>query len=339
MRLEDFDYRLPEELIAAEPLAERGASRMLHVDRSSSSYSDRQFAELPNMLRVGDVLVLNNTKVFPARLFGQTDTGGTVELLLEEELNGGEWSALAKPAKRLKPGKKIKLSEQISCEVIDRIAEGHFRIGFEVDVWAAAETVGHIPLPHYIKRPETDGDRERYQTIFASERGAIAAPTAGLHFTEATIDLIRQAGVEVVELTLHVGYGTFEPVRVDDLNEHRVLPERFELSDEAADSLNKARKGGRRIVAVGTTTTRALESAINDSGEFQPLRTRTNLTITPGYRFRAVDALLTNFHLPKSSLLILVSTFGGHELIMKAYEYAVGQRYRFYSYGDCMFIE
>lgn len=339
MRLEDFDYRLPEELIAAEPLAERGASRMLHVDRSSSSYSDRQFAELPNMLRVGDVLVLNNTKVFPARLFGQTDTGGTVELLLEEELNGGEWSALAKPAKRLKPGKKIKLSEQISCEVIDRIAEGHFRIGFEVDVWAAAETVGHIPLPHYIKRPETDGDRQRYQTIFASERGAIAAPTAGLHFTEATIDLIRQAGVEVVELTLHVGYGTFEPVRVDDLNEHRVLPERFELSDEAADSLNKARKGGRRIVAVGTTTTRALESAINDSDEFQPLRTRTNLTITPGYRFRAVDALLTNFHLPKSSLLILVSTFGGHELIMKAYEYAVGQRYRFYSYGDCMFIE
>ena len=339
MRLEDFDYRLPEELIAAEPLAERGASRMLHVDRSSSSYSDRQFAELPNMLRVGDVLVLNNTKVFPARLFGQTDTGGTVELLLEEELNGGEWSALAKPAKRLKPGKKIKLSEQISCEVIDRIAEGHFRIGFEVDVWAAAETVGHIPLPHYIKRPETDGDRQRYQTIFASERGAIAAPTAGLHFTEATIDLIRQAGVEVVELTLHVGYGTFEPVRVDDLNDHRVLPERFELSDEAADSLNKARKGGRRIVAVGTTTTRALESAINDSDEFQPLRTRTNLTITPGYRFRAVDALLTNFHLPKSSLLILVSTFGGHELIMKAYEYAVGQRYRFYSYGDCMFIE
>ena len=339
MQLADFDYRLPDDLIAAEPLAERGASRMLHVDRKASTFSDRQFAELPEMLKPGDVLVLNNTKVFPARLIGQTDTGGTVELLLEEELSDGEWSALAKPAKRLRPGKKINLSDQISCEVVDRINDGHFRIAFEADVWAAAETVGHIPLPHYIKRPETEDDRRRYQTIFASERGAIAAPTAGLHFTEATIDLIKQAGVEVVELTLHVGYGTFEPVRVDDLNEHRVLPERFELSDSAADSLNRARKDGRRIVAVGTTTTRALESAINDSNEFQPLRTRTNLTITPGYPFRAVDALLTNFHLPKSSLLILVSTFGGHELIMNAYEHAVGQRYRFYSYGDCMLIE
>ena len=339
MRLEDFDYRLPGELIASEPLAERGASRMLHVERRASTIIDRQFTELAEIMRPGDVLVLNNTKVFPARLIGHTDTGGTVELLLEEELGDGEWSALAKPAKRLRPGKKINLSNDISCEVVDRISNGHFRIGFEADVWAAAEAVGHIPLPHYIKRPETEDDRRRYQTIFARERGAIAAPTAGLHFTDETLVSIRQAGVEPVELTLHVGYGTFEPVRVDDLKEHRVLPERFELSEAAAETLNNAKREARRIVAVGTTTTRALESAINDSNEFQPLRTRTNLTITPGYRFKAVDALLTNFHLPKSSLLILVSTFGGHELIMNAYEHAVGQRYRFYSYGDCMLIE
>jgi S-adenosylmethionine:tRNA ribosyltransferase-isomerase len=339
MRLEDFDYRLPEELIASEPLADRGASRLLHVDRGSSALMDRQFADLPEMLRAGDVLVLNNTKVFPARLIGRTETGGAVELLLEEELNNGEWSALAKPAKRLHPGKKIILSNDFSCEVVERISDGHFRVAFQTDVWAAAETVGHIPLPHYIKRPETEDDRRRYQTIFASERGAIAAPTAGLHFTEATIDSVKQAGVEVVEITLHVGYGTFEPVRVEDLNKHRVLPERFELSEDAADQLNRAKERKSRVVAVGTTTTRALESALGETDQFQPQRTRTNLTIKPGYRFRAVDALLTNFHLPKSSLLILVSTFGGHELIMNGYEHAVRERYRFYSYGDCMLIE
>lgn len=339
MRLEDFDYKLPDELIASEPLAERGASRMLHVDRNGAQIADRQFSELADILQPGDVLVLNNTKVFPARLIGRTETGGVVELLLEEELGQGEWSALAKPAKRLRSGKKIHFSDEIACEVVERINDGHFRVAFESDAWAAAEAVGHIPLPHYLKRPETEDDRRRYQTVFASERGAIAAPTAGLHFNEKTISGLKATGVETVELTLHVGYGTFEPVRVDDLNEHRVLPERFELDEAAAESLNKAKREGRRIVAVGTTTTRALESAIGESAEFQPLRTRTNLTITPGYRFRAVDALLTNFHLPKSSLLILVSTFGGHELIMKAYEHAVGQRYRFYSYGDCMFIE
>jgi S-adenosylmethionine:tRNA ribosyltransferase-isomerase len=339
MRLEDFDYRLPEELIASEPLADRGASRLLHVDRGPSALMDRQFADLPEMLRAGDVLVLNNTKVFPARLIGRTETGGAVELLLVEELNNGEWSALAKPAKRLHPGKKIILSNDFSCEVVERISDGHFRVAFQTDVWAAAETVGHIPLPHYIKRPETEDDRRRYQTIFASERGAIAAPTAGLHFTEVTIDSVKQAGVEVVEITLHVGYGTFEPVRVEDLNKHRVLPERFELSEDAADQLNRAKERKSRVVAVGTTTTRALESALGETDQFQPQRTRTNLTISPGYRFRAVDALLTNFHLPKSSLLILVSTFGGHELIMSGYEHAVRERYRFYSYGDCMLIE
>ncbi|MFL6466784.1 MAG: tRNA preQ1(34) S-adenosylmethionine ribosyltransferase-isomerase QueA [Pyrinomonadaceae bacterium] len=341
MLLEDFDYELPGELIASEPLADRAASRVLHLDRAKGLLSDKQFVDLPTLLREGDVLVFNNTRVFPARLVGRTETGGTVELLLEEELDGGGvWSALAKPAKRLRPGKKISFSDGFTCEVVERINDGHFRIVFQTDdVWSAAEAVGHVPLPHYIKRPESDADRERYQTIFARERGAIAAPTAGLHFTETILDSIRAAGVELVELTLHVGYGTFEPVRAEDLSKHQVLPERFEISESSAKQLNDARKEGRRIVAVGTTTTRALESALGETSEFKPQRTRTNLTITPGYCFRAVDAMLTNFHLPKSSLLILVSTFGGHEFIMEAYRHAVRSRYRFYSYGDCMFIE
>src|SRR5436190_5655218 len=340
MDLADFDYELPPELIASEPLGDRAASRMLHVDRERGSLNDRRFIDLPAMLREGDVLVLNNTKVFPARLAGQTETGGAVELLLEEELDGGEWSALAKPAKRLRAGKKISFADGVSCKVIERINEGHFRIVFEAeDVWSAAEAFGHVPLPHYLKRPESDVDRERYQTVYAHERGAIAAPTAGLHFTRAIIEQVRQAGIEVVELTLHVGYGTFEPVRAENLSEHRVLPERFEISVQVAKQLNDARSSGRRIIAVGTTTTRALESAIDETNEFKPQRTRTNLTITPGYHFRGIDATLTNFHLPKSSLLILASTFGGHELIMEAYRHAVRSRYRFYSYGDCMFIE
>jgi len=340
MNLEDFDYDLPTELIALEPLAERASSRMLHLSRANVSLSDRQFLDLPTLLRDGDVLVLNNTKVFPARLIGQTETGGGVELLLEEELDGGEWTALAKPAKRLRPGKKIIFSDGFSCEIVERINEGHFRIVFEgADVWCAAETLGHVPLPHYIKRPENGADRERYQTVFARERGAIAAPTAGLHFTETILDLIKANGIKMVEITLHVGYGTFEPVRVDDLSQHQVLPERYEVSRDAADQLNRARAEGLRIVAVGTTATRALESAIDKGGEFVPQKTQTSLTVAPGYRFRGVDAMITNFHLPRSSLLILVSTFGGHELIMEAYRRAVRSRYRFYSYGDCMFIE
>jgi S-adenosylmethionine:tRNA ribosyltransferase-isomerase len=340
MNLEDFNYDLPAELIASEPLAERAASRMLNLNRANGLVCDRQFVDLPTLLREGDVLVLNNTKVFPARLVGRTETGGTIELLLEEELDGGSWSALAKPAKRLRPGKKIIFSDGFSCEVVERINEGHFKIVFKgADVWSAAEAVGHVPLPHYIKRPESDADRERYQTIYAHERGAIAAPTAGLHFSETILDAINANGIKVVEITLHVGYGTFEPVRVDDLSQHRVLPERYELSGDAADQLNRARAEGRRIVVVGTTTTRALESAINEADKFVPQKTRTSLTVAPGYRFRAVDAMLTNFHLPKSSLLILVSTFGGHQLIMEAYRHAVRSQYRFYSYGDCMFIE
>jgi S-adenosylmethionine:tRNA ribosyltransferase-isomerase len=343
MLLEDYDYSLPEELIASEPMPDRAGSRLLHINRTVGSISDKLFRDLSGILRPGDLLVLNNTRVFPARLIGETETGAVVELLLQEEVEDCVWTTLARPAKRLRPGKWIAFSESLRCDVVDRNQDGSLLVKFEssTDLWSEFETFGKVPLPHYIKRSrgETINDQERYQTVFAKQRGAIAAPTAGLHFTETIFEELRQAHIQTVELTLHVGYGTFEPVRAEDLSEHTVLPERFEISENAAGTLNAARAEGRRIVAVGTTTTRALESAIGPDGMICPQRTRTSLTVVPGYEFRVVDALLTNFHLPKSSLLILVSTFGVHGLIMKAYEHAVRLGYRFYSYGDCMFIE
>jgi S-adenosylmethionine:tRNA ribosyltransferase-isomerase len=341
MRIEEFDYSLPSELIASEPLKHRSASRMLRINRGDNGLADRAFIDLPKILRPGDLLVLNNTRVFPARLNGRIETGANVELLLEEEVGHDLWHALARPAKRLKAGRTIEFNANLSAEVVERGSDGTVTIRFDssIDLWEQFETAGKVPLPHYIKRDDTSDDRERYQTVYAKNRGAIAAPTAGLHFTKEIFDELSSGGIETTELTLHVGYGTFEPVRVEELAEHRVLPERFELSEAAADKLNEAKRDGRRVVAVGTTATRALESAIDQYGNFEPQKTRTSLTVIPGYKFRSVDALLTNFHLPKSSLLILVSTFGGHELIMDAYRHAVGERYRFYSYGDCMFIE
>ncbi|HEY2865449.1 MAG TPA: tRNA preQ1(34) S-adenosylmethionine ribosyltransferase-isomerase QueA [Pyrinomonadaceae bacterium] len=343
MKLSDYDYDLPDELIAQEPLADRNASRMLTVDRSSGALEHRRFSELPTFLRHGDVLVLNNTKVFPARLLGRSETGAQVEVFLVCEIKNDVWEALARPARRLPKGKRIVFSDDLSAEVIERRPDGSVIVRFEhtgsfADV---LDRVGRTPLPPYIKRDEgrgPDDDRVRYQTVFAKHRGSIAAPTAGLHFTPDVIEAIKNNGVEVVEMTLHVGYGTFEPVRVDDLKEHRVSPEIYEIDTETADRLKAARSDGRRIIAVGTTTTRALETTITRDGKFTAGRFAADLTIVPGYKFKAVDALLTNFHLPKSSLLVLVSTFTGHELIMKAYEHAVADRYRFYSYGDCMFI-
>lgn len=343
MRLEDLNFHLPAAQIANDPAVVRDASRLLHVDKNAGKFEDRSFQDISSLLRSGDTLVVNNTRVFPARLFGSLETGAKIEVLLEEEIASNTWRALAKPGKRLKQGKQIKFDDRLAAEVADRTDDGRVILAFDpsIDLWPELDRVGKTPLPHYITRNEHESaaDRDRYQTIYASERGAIAAPTAGLHFTPEVMSSIRDAGVSIVEITLHVGYGTFEPVRVDDIREHKVLPERIEISQLAADALNGAKQKGGRIVAVGTTTTRALESAIDDAGIFKAQNFRTSLTVTPGYRFRAVDALLTNFHLPKSSLLILVSTFGGHELIMKAYDHAVNSGYRFYSYGDCMFIE
>jgi len=342
MHLSDFDYILPADLIAQMPLERRDLSRMLLVDRAKNQFWDRAFAEFPDLLRPTDVLVLNNTRVFPARLAGKTETGAAVEIFLVREAGENVWESLAKPLRRLKPGKRVIFDSGAAGQVERITAEGRaiVRFEFEGDFYKMLDRVGRTPLPPYIHRDDEDKstDRERYQTVYARSIGAIAAPTAGLHFTPAILDSLRSRGITVAEITLHVGYGTFEPVRVEDLAEHRVMPERYSITDETADLLNQAKACHRRIVAVGTTTTRALEHSVSARGEFMGGPAVADLTITPGYRFRAIDGLLTNFHLPKSSLLVLVSSFAGHDLTMQAYRHAVNERYRFYSYGDCMFI-
>lgn len=342
MKIDDFDYDLPDSLIAQQPLADRVASRMLVVKRRSEEFIDDTFSNICQHFGPGDTLVLNNTKVFPARLIGRSDTGARIELFLIKEIDAGTWKVLARPAKRLPVGKKIRFEDELEAEVLEKFPDGGLLVYFAAsgDLSTLIDKVGKTPLPPYIKRGDDkiDEDRERYQTVFAKNRGAIAAPTAGLHFSPGILEELRNAGVSICEITLHVGYGTFEPVRVQDLSDHRVLPEQYEIREEAAETLNQTKQDGRRIIAVGTTTTRTLENALRTRERFVPETASAELTIIPGYKFRAVNALLTNFHLPKSSLLVLVSTFAGHELIMRAYQHAVGERYRFYSYGDCMLI-
>lgn len=342
MLITDFDFELPERLIAQEPLQKRENSRMLVLNRNEKIFQDEHFYNFPRFLREGDTIVLNNTKVFPARLFGKTETGASVEIFLVSEIENQIWKTLARPARRLKTGKKIFFSEHLTAEVLDKTKSGHVSVRFETNknFDEVLDEIGKTPLPPYIKRGENqaDKDRERYQTVFAKQRGAIAAPTAGLHFTPKILEEIKILGAEVVEITLHVGYGTFEPVRVSDLSQHKVLPENYEISAESAEALNRAKAENRRIIAIGTTTTRTLENSYYKNGKFAAEKAAANLTITPGYKFGAIDALLTNFHLPQSSLLVLVSTFAGHEFIMKAYKHAVKENYRFYSYGDCMLI-
>jgi S-adenosylmethionine:tRNA ribosyltransferase-isomerase len=344
MKIADFDYDLPPGQIAQQPLESRDASRMLLVNRTTAEWRDRMFTEFPTCLRRGDALVLNNTRVFPARLVGRREgTGGKVELFLIREVENGLWEALAKPARRLQAGAKVMFEDnQTSATIVEALDEGHRLVRFEspLSVNDAVDHIGRTPLPPYIKRDQSSAgeDRERYQTVYARSRGAIAAPTAGLHFTPELLQDVRDRGVTIVEITLHVGYGTFEPVRAEDLSDHRVSPERFEISQDAVDILNACRREGGRIFAVGTTTTRALETIAEPDGEFRAYAGSTSLTITPGYIFRGVDAILTNFHLPRSSLLVLTASFAGYELTMKTYNHAVAAGYRFYSYGDCMLI-
>jgi S-adenosylmethionine:tRNA ribosyltransferase-isomerase len=342
MSLSDFDYELPNDLIAQSPAADRGGSRLLIADRADGSLTDVSFVDIARFAFAGDVLILNNTKVFPARLVGHSETGAKVEVFLVQELTGKVWEVLAKPARRLRPGKRIIFDNDLAAIVLGVEPDGKVTVEFESDgnLDEMVDKIGKTPLPPYIKR---DGDlpyadSERYQTVYASKRGAIAAPTAGLHFTPAILSDLRNRGVVVVEITLHVGYGTFEPIRVQDLTHHRVRPERYEINGDAAAILNDARAAGRRLIAVGTTTIRAIESNLAKHGVFVPGRDIAELTIVPGFRFQAFGALLTNFHLPQSSLLVLTSTFAGHDLIMDAYRHAVANRYRFYSYGDCMLI-
>ncbi|MEK6322741.1 MAG: tRNA preQ1(34) S-adenosylmethionine ribosyltransferase-isomerase QueA [Acidobacteriota bacterium] len=374
MLVSDFDYDLPERLIAQEPAATRDLSRLLVVHRPTGELVDSIFSELPDHFRPGDLLVLNNTRVFPARLIGRrlrvtprgdTVRGGRVEVFLVRRIEPLIWETLVKPGRALTPGARVEFARgKLTAEVIEWRDRGRRLVRFEAsgDFDEIIDRIGRTPLPPYIKRDEEDRlDAERYQTVFARERGAVAAPTAGLHFTPEVLDRLRAAAVEIAEITLHVGYGTFQPVRVERVEDHRVEPEAYSISEEAAASINRALTEGRRVIAVGTTTTRALESAARrglgvggrglerkrgaaDSDltpiphPLSPGSATTDLFIYPGFEFQAVGGLVTNFHLSRSSLLMLVSAFAGRDLVLRAYEHAIEREYHFYSYGDAMLI-
>ncbi len=347
LSVSQFDYVLPPELIAQEPTAVRDGARLLHLDRATGGCSHGHVTDLPGLLRPGDLLVVNDTKVFPARLHGRREpSGGRVECFLLARLDEQRWDALLHPGQKLKEGSRAVFGEgnhTLHLEVLKRGSWGRRTVTLTApegaDVDAVIDAIGHTPLPPYIKRAPDVADRGRYQTIFARARGSVAAPTAGLHFTQSLERALASRGVDRTEVTLHVGYGTFQPIRSDDVESHVVGTERFEISEQSADAINAALDQGRRIVAVGTTTTRALESAARTGdGRVPAGGAETNLYIRPGHNFRVVGGLVTNFHLPRSSLLVLVSALAGREAVLDAYGEAVKRRYRFYSYGDAMLI-
>jgi S-adenosylmethionine:tRNA ribosyltransferase-isomerase len=346
MHISEFDYELPAELIAREPARPRDASRMMVLNRATGERIDSQFSRLPEFLNPSDVLVINDTRVIRARIDGKLEraAGGTrdVEIFFATPAGNGSWEVLCRPGKRIRSGDRIRfVGGKIEGVFGERRDHGlrllHFDSG-NTSVEDFLETHGHIPIPPYIDRQDTAADAVEYQTIYAAAPGAVAAPTAGLHFTEAMFQTLRNKGVEVVKITLHVGIGTFIPVRTENPEGHSLKPERFFMTAEAARVLNVAHDNNRRIVAVGTTSTRTLEYVMNRYGRFIETSGEADLFILPGYEFKAVRAMLTNFHLPKSTLIMLVSAFASRERILEAYEHAVAQRYRFYSYGDCMFI-
>jgi S-adenosylmethionine:tRNA ribosyltransferase-isomerase len=345
--IKDYRYELPSELIAQEPLSRRDGSRLMVIERRTGLRTHCLFSDLAELLRAGDILVINNTAVVPARLIGTKETGGKVEVLLIDYPDRADFGAgaivrdcLVKAARRLKPGTKLNFGNRLEGTVLAEL-DGTQRIAFSApdDVESLLERVGRVPLPPYI-RNGIDGEQDRvsYQTVYASVKGAVAAPTAGLHFTDALLDQLRRIGVDIVALTLHVGYGTFAPVRVDDIRQHRMHSEPVTIPESTANAVNAARKEGRRVIAVGTTSVRSLEFAAAGTGRIQPGQHHCDLFIYPGYRFRIVDAMITNFHLPGSTLLMLVSAFAGRERILSAYAGAIRRRYRFYSYGDAMLI-
>ena len=361
MLVSEFDYDLPERLIAQEPAQQRDQSRLLVINRTTGELIDSVFSDLPKYLRRGDLLVLNNTRVFPARLIGRrvrvtprgdTVLGGRVEVFLVNRIAPLVWETLVKPGRALTPGARVEFARgKLTAEVVEWRERGRRVVRFEADgdFDEIVDRIGRTPLPPYIKRDDEDRlDAERYQTVFARERGAVAAPTAGLHFTPALLDDLRANGIETAEITLHVGYGTFQPVRVERVEDHRVEPEAYSIGEAAAESINRALIEDRRVIAVGTTTTRALESdalrAVESDAapvtcHLSPVTcATTDLFIYPGFEFKVLGGLITNFHLPGSSLLMLVSAFANRELILKAYEHAITNEYRFYSYGDAMLI-
>lgn len=362
----DFTYHLPEELIAQEPLQDRAASRLLRVDRNSDTFENRSFHEFPDLLRPDDLIVFNNTRVFPARLFGRRSGSkaqplssqnpaskeflqGRVEVLLTKQVSQhpNEWECLVRPGRKIGIGERLyfggegSTEPELAAEVLSRGDFGERRIRFDPvsDFFGAVDRLGHVPLPPYIAREDRGSDRERYQTVYARERGSVAAPTAGLHFTPEILVRLAQRGIEAAEITLHVGLGTFQPVREEIVERHKLHSERYEISEEAARIINRALDQKRRVVAIGTTTVRTLEHSARTSGHVQPGGGESDLFIYPGFQFQVVSAMLTNFHLPQSTLLMLVCALGGTERALAAYRHAVDQRYRFYSYGDCMLVE
>ena len=348
MNVSDFDFELPVDLVAQEPPAERGASRLLWLERASGRVAHHRFADLPSLLRAGDLLVVNDTRVFPARLIGQRlPGGGAAECFLVRPTEvSDEWVALVHPGQRLREGSRMVFASgthRLNAEVVGLHFQGRRTVRLWTDdrssVRDAIDAIGHVPLPPYIKRSDAPADRERYQTVFARDRGSIAAPTAGLHFTQSLLDDLAGCGIQRTAVTLHVGYGTFQPIRVERIEDHQMEAEHYEVTPETAAALSAARREHRRIIAVGTTSTRTLESLVIDSdGAVQPGCGETALFIHPGHQFRLVAGLVTNFHLPRSSLIILVSALAGREAVLAAYRAAVMQRYRFYSYGDAMLV-
>ena len=364
MLVSDFHYDLPEAQIAQEPLPDRAASRMLRLDRQSGRREDRVFRDFPDLLQPDDLVVLNNTRVFPARLYGSRGGAkaqpvsprnpaareflrGRVEVLLTKQISDtpNEWECLVRPGRKIGVGEQLFFgdSNALQAQVTDRGSFGERRIRFAPieDFFGTVEKLGHVPLPPYIAREDQAPDRDRYQTVYARERGSVAAPTAGLHFTPEILERMRLRGIEIVYVTLHVGLGTFQPVRVEQVEDHRLHQEAYSISAETAEAINRARAQQRRIVAVGTTTVRTLEYAASQSrdGRLVAGTGEADLFIYPGYSFRVVGAMLTNFHLPQSTLLMLVCAFAGRERVLAAYKHAVETGYRFYSYGDCMFVE
>jgi S-adenosylmethionine:tRNA ribosyltransferase-isomerase len=358
----DFNFSLPEDLIAQEPLSDRAASRLLHLNRRSGEVRDSRFRDFPELMRSDDLLVFNNTRVFPARLYGRRSGAkaqplsennpaardflhGRIEVLLTRQLSHqpNEWGCLVRPGRKIGVGERLFFGErdELQAEVMARGSFGERRIRFTPvpDFFAEVERIGHVPLPPYIDRPDEMADRDRYQTIYARERGSVAAPTAGLHFTREILARLNERGIETAEVTLHVGLGTFQPVREQRVEDHKLHRESYSISEKAASAINHALDAGRRIVAVGTTTLRTLEYAATKSNRVAPSQGEADIFIYPGWEFRVVGALLTNFHLPQSTLLMLVCAFGGQPRVLHAYRHAVSERYRFYSYGDCMFVE
>lgn len=346
--IENYRFELPPELIAQEPLPHRDQSRLMLVKRNNGTIEHHRFHELPQLLKPSDLIVLNNTKVIPARLLGKKETGGRVELIIlnthDQGLSSNRKWCLTRSSKAIKKGARILFDDNYSGIVEDVAPGGMAKIKFagDMEFLEFLEKRGIIPLPPYIKRSKDaithDIDRERYQTVFSKKLGAIAAPTAGLHFSEKLLKKLSREGIETVEITLHVGYGTFKPIRTKDIRRHKIDPEIYEIDENASNTINKAKRENRRVISVGTTVVRALETRADEQKVIHPGKGITDLYIIPGYKFRVVDAMITNFHLPGSSLLFLVCAFGGYELIMGAYQRAIRERYRFYSYGDAMLI-